>query len=75
MMMIGTMLFDAQRPAHVEPGHVGKPEIEQHQVDGLAVERGQSLGAVRCLAHRVPLVFERQRQRQADRVVVFDEQQ
>ena len=69
------MLVGPQRPAHVEPRHVGQPQVEQHEV-GLALgERGQPVGAVGGLADLVALVLERQAQRQADRVVVLDEQQ
>ena len=51
MMMIGTMLARPQRPAHVEPGHVGQAQVEQHEV-GLALGEGGQPGRRRRRASR-----------------------
>ena len=63
------------QPAHVEAGHVGKAQVEQHEVRltlGEGVETGLSIGG---FTHFVPLVLQRQTQREADRIVIFYEQQ
>ena len=65
----------AQRPADVEARHVGQAQIEQHEIGRRLPERRQTVGAVGGLADLVALVLQRQRQGQADPVVVFDEQQ
>ena len=64
-----------QRPAHVEAGHVRQAQVEQHEVGLPLGERGQAGRPVGRLAHPVALVLEGHRQRQADLVVVLDEQQ
>ncbi len=69
------MLRGPQGPAHVEPGHVGQAQVEQHQVGFPLGEGGQPGRAVGGLAHLVALVLQGHGQRQADLVVVFDEQQ
>ena len=47
---------------HVETRAVGQPQIEQHEIRGIAAQRLESPGAVRRGAHLVPARFERARE-------------
>ena len=62
------------RPADVEPERQGV-QVEQDQIRLMLGELGQTLGPIGSLADLVALVLERQAQREADGVVVLDEQQ
>ena len=64
-----------QRPAHVEAGQVGQPQIEQHEIELALVEQGQAARPRGGLSDVVALVFESHRQGQADVIVILDEQQ
>jgi hypothetical protein len=72
-MMIGTMLVE--RAAHLEPADVGQPQVDHHQIRRLLLEHRQPGAPVGGLQHLVALVLQRHAQRQADGVVVLDEQQ
>ena len=74
-MMIGTMLLARSARHTSKPDMSGQAQVEQHEI-GLALgERVQPGAPVGRLVDLVALVLERHAQRQADRVVVLDEQQ
>ena len=71
----GSDALGSQGPAHVEARDVGKPKIEEHEVEFALVEQGQTAGTVGRLGDVVTLVLERHRQGEADVIVILDEQQ
>ena len=58
-----------------KPGHVGQPQVEEHEVGLVPVEEGQAGAAVPRLVHLVALVLQGEADGQADLVVVLDEEQ
>ena len=74
-MMIGTMLAARISRHTSNPCRSGRRRSSSTRSNEPAGERRQALGAVGRLVHRVALVLERERQGQADLVVVLDEQQ
>ena len=65
----------ADLPADVEALDVGQPKVDEDEVGLVTIERGETLRSGPGLGDAVALVFEGETERQADLVVVFDEQQ
>ncbi len=75
IMMIGTMLSARSARHTSKPDMPGKRRSSSTRSGGDRSELVETVLTVGCLADLVALVLERHRQRQADSVVVFDEQQ
>jgi hypothetical protein len=58
----------------VEAAHAGQPDVEQHAVDGLALQRGERRGSVAGLFRLISGVLEKGRERVAKGPVVVDDQ-
>jgi len=66
---------DRARPRQdVEAAHAGQPDVEQHAVDGLALQRGERRGSVGRLFRLVSGVLEQGCERVTQCPVVVDDQ-